>query len=184
MCACDGIEPLDALARSHGGYCRQVNEIRKKRKQDGTTTDMDTGRTRNKKKKVQSHFKRVGWMRESPVTPRATKPKTNKKKEDSDLEYVDGLDTATRVNSDSTAIATIVDTIDDRQSTGEFTHKIETTECSSMNNARKKPLSTTNKKNDSRNNVASRRGKKHLLLRKSIRSELLEEVRDCCFYNL
>ena len=133
MCGCVGIEPSEALARSHGGYRRQVNEIKKKRKQDRTTTDTDTGRTRKKRKKVHSHFKKVGRMRESPVAPCAAKPKTNKKKEDSDLEYVDGSDTATMINNKSTAIATIVDTIDDEKSNEEFTLEIETTECLLMN---------------------------------------------------
>ena len=86
LCACDRIEPLEALARSRGGYRRQVNAIKKKQTPDGTTMDTDTDRTRNKRKKIQSHFKMVGWMREAPIAPRAVKPKTNKKKqEDSGL---------------------------------------------------------------------------------------------------
>ena len=218
MCGCVGIEPSEALARSRGGYRRQANAINKKRKQDKTTTT-STGRTRNaKRKKIQSHFKKVGKIRESPIAHRAVKPKTNKNKEDSDSDYVDGSDTATRIEDDSTAIATIVDTIDGGQSNEEFTLKIETNECSLMNdddisltiaqkimNSRPPPISETKKpssnrsstrkkpavsrknnsdRNNSNANVASQRGKKHLLLRKkSIRSELLEEVIDDCRQN-
>ena len=214
MYVCDGIKPSEALAQSRGGYRQQVNAIKKRHKQYGTSTDTGTGRTRIKRKKIQSHFKKVGQMRESPVAPRAVKLSTNKKKEDSDLEYADGSDTATRVDNNSTAIATIVDTIDGGQSNEAFTPKIETTECLLMNednisqtiaqkimnscpppiskmkkpstkqsSTRNMPVSTSNERNNSNNNITSQRGTKHPQLRKSIRSKLLEKVRDDCIQN-
>ena len=51
MCACDGIEPSDALKRSRGGYRRTVNMIAKERGQVKRTS---TQNTRSKKQEMSS----------------------------------------------------------------------------------------------------------------------------------
>ena len=57
MCACDGIEPSEALSRSRGGYRRQATALAIKRKsnKEGTKTSEPP-----KKKKYNQHFKKPG----------------------------------------------------------------------------------------------------------------------------
>ena len=54
MCACDGVEPTDALAQSRGGYHHQVNAIQQAAK---ASKNRNTGRKKP--------FRKVGKLRES-----------------------------------------------------------------------------------------------------------------------
>ena len=51
MCACNGVEPSDALKRSRGGYRRTVNMIAKER---GQVKSRSTRNTRSKKQEMSS----------------------------------------------------------------------------------------------------------------------------------
>ena len=51
MCACDGVEPSDALKRSRGGYMRTVNTITKER---GLVKSRSTRNTKSKKQQMSS----------------------------------------------------------------------------------------------------------------------------------
>ena len=89
MCACDGIEPSEALARSRGGYRRQVTALAIKRKSndEGTKTSEPP-----KKKKYNQHFKKPGVIRnakESRLALRRRKQIEEEEKDDSDSDYVD-----------------------------------------------------------------------------------------------
>ena len=143
MCGCDGVDPSEALERSRGGYRRQVNAIiEAKRKVSASSGTITRSKAKNKRKKIQTHFKKVGRMRESPVAPRTVKQRScDNNNSESDSEYVNDestiLDASTILDTiedtiEGTIEGTIEeDTIDDGEE--EFELEIETTECSLMN---------------------------------------------------
>ena len=66
MCACDGIEPAEALARSRGGYRRQANTSASiKSKEDNNQMDIDYCKEKTKRKSVnRKKHKKVGMIRD------------------------------------------------------------------------------------------------------------------------
>ena len=106
MCACDGIEPSDALSRSRGGYRRHANAIKKQRQ---TAADVSARNIlkENKKRKRNSHFNKVGKIRDNIIAKPYHRPKPSKKSDESDSEYIDGADETT-VTEDNSTIATSV----------------------------------------------------------------------------
>lgn len=76
MCACDGVEPSDALKRSRGGYRRTVNMIAKER---GLVKSRPTWNAKSKKQEMSSSQHTAS--KKKPPTPKAKKkPPTTAKK--------------------------------------------------------------------------------------------------------
>ena len=76
MCACDGVELLDALKRSRGGYRRTVNMIAKER---GLVKSRPTRNAKSKKQEMSSSQHTAS--KKKPPTPKAKKkPPTTAKK--------------------------------------------------------------------------------------------------------
>lgn len=112
MCACDGIEPSEALSRSRGGYRRQVNAIKttreginKNAKTNNSTITTNRIVTRNslnkklnKKRQRNSHFHKVGKIRSrNKRTKRVTQESDSGGSDDNhdDSTYVDDAEIAT-----------------------------------------------------------------------------------------
>ena len=81
MCSCDGIEPLEALKRSRGGYRKQVNMINSQRNVEKETNRANTRAVskRSKKRKRNPHFHKVGILESAQSKKRRHQSATNKK---------------------------------------------------------------------------------------------------------
>lgn len=106
MCSCDGIEPSDALSRSRGGYRRHANAIKRQR-QTAADVSVKNILKENKKRKRNSHFQKVGYIRDSISAKQAYRSKPRKKSDDSDSDYVDGADETTVTEENSTVAPSV-----------------------------------------------------------------------------
>ena len=84
MCSCDGVEPSEAMQQLRGGYQRQVNMIaqRKREQEKGQRNTWSS----SKRKKVQSHFHKVGILESERKNKKTKKRVPSKKKAQSDKE--------------------------------------------------------------------------------------------------
>ena len=84
MCSCDSVEPSEAMQQLRGGYQRQVNMIAQ-RKREQEKGQRNT-RSSSKRKKVQSHFHKVGILESERKNKKSKKRVPSKKKTQSDEE--------------------------------------------------------------------------------------------------
>jgi len=87
MCACDGVEPEEALVRSRGGYRRQVNALKEKRQAMNERKKKEAPgppkvQPPRKKRKTTQRFKRVGKLRDNNIVTRTKKKKVVEESED------------------------------------------------------------------------------------------------------
>ena len=133
MCACDGIEPTEALSRSRGGYRREVTALAAQRKRRELPNRSNES-SKKKKRKSNSHFKKIGKIRNPIVnsTPSRTTNTSKKKKDDSDSDF-NIEEESTSVNENSTVVASIVEE-QLHPANDNFTLEIENNECSIIDN--------------------------------------------------
>ncbi len=182
MCSCDGIEPSEALLRSRGNYRRQVNALASSREKR-ECPNQNEQQKRSKKKRINGHFKKIGKIRNKSIPSRtSTGTKRNKKKDGSDSDYVNeanddfNLEIETNecsiMDGDDVSLTIAEKIINSRpppiQKEDESTRNQTTITTTTTDGT-----SSTTTKNTTR---SSTRGKKHLLLRKSVQPKLTTEA--------
>ncbi len=105
MCACDGVEPEEALARSRGGYRRQVNALKEKRQATNERKKKEAPGSAKvqrptKKRKTTQHFKRVGKLRDDNIAKRSKKKKVVEESDESSSSDDDDKDSDFVCDSD------------------------------------------------------------------------------------
>ena len=147
MCACDGVEPADALARSRGGYRRKVNSIKKASEKKKHNSKKDTKR---------KHFHKVGKLRESTVIDRKRKrwkcvneDTSNIDDKDNDPDYVETESaTATFTSTIQTESITMKRKAPNRQHVTKTSKKKNSTKTPTATNIEKDDMETVTEVND------------------------------------
>ena len=113
MCACDGVDPSEALKRSRGGYRKQVNMINAQRKAEKETNRVSTRAMskRSKKRKYNPHFNKVGKLDSARSNRSRHQPTSTKKKRtekvDSDTSYHLSDEETTILEDDNTDMQSV-----------------------------------------------------------------------------
>ena len=139
MCACNGVEPANALARSRGGYRCKVNSIKKASEKKKKSSNKDT------KKK---HFHKVGKICESTVIQRKNK---KRKCVDEDILTIDDKEIDPDYVENVSATATFTSTIQTESinMNPKASKRKRVTKTTKTTNTTKTPTATTNiEKND------------------------------------
>ena len=137
MCACDGIEPSEALSRSRGGYRRQANAIKTARKgtakkdksesneKSDKVVTRSVSSSRKKRKRSNNGFHKVGKIRDDVVKSRKKSRKADATTESSDDEDADA-DDSTYIDPTLRKVAKKCDEVN-RKSSNKKSNKGETT---------------------------------------------------------